>query len=1081
MLLSTRPGSRRLALLGAGMLLLVSAGAADSERLWQYRNLGKAFYENPTTQFQAVEMFQKALELAPDSPRERVNYGLALIRAGRTREGVEQLLAVQQATPEIPHTWFNLGILYKKEARYLEAVQQFERMVQLVPDEPISHYNLGVVLKLTGDQERSLRHFERAAELAPWMAGPYFQLYNAYRAAGREAEARRALEIFQENKRRQAGAAVPEDLDWSYYSEIYDEIEPAEAPALTPDAYRSALQLDARRLAQGITGSGGLLFTRLNGDAVELIHWSESGVQAFRPGSEDPPRRLSDLAVRRLVPADFDNDGRMDFCALLADRAVLLRQTDSGFETVELPAPGAYHDSVWLDFDHDSDLDLFLLGKASRLLRNEGGSGFADQTGSFPFVAGEAVAGAFLDLVKDTNGSDLFVAYSDRGPVLYRDRLAGSYRAEETQTLPPGAWKLQALDVDNDGWTDLLAAGPGGVRLVSNRQGRLEPGAELSGGPSVVAADLLNRGFVDLVTGSQVLMGRGRGQWVPAGNAVTGADPTAMAAADYDRDGRPDLAVLDSSGDLTLLTNRSAAGGRWLEVVLAGVRNPKLAMGAEVEVKAGALYQKQLYAGVPLLFGLDGQSRVDTVRITWPNGLIQNEPEQAVDTAVTYQEKQRLSGSCPMVFSWNGREFEFITDVLAVAPLGAAAGDGIFFQVDNDEYVQLSGESVAADGDGLFDLRITEELREVGYLDQVRLLAVDYPENLSVFTSEKFKSPPYPEFRLYGVSRRLPPVRARDHRGADVLDRIRRRDRTYPDAFERDFLGVAELHSLELDFGPEAAPDNRAVLVLHGWVDWADGSTIRRLAQDRTTHLVMPRVEVKDAEGRWVTVIEDMGVPAGKPKTIVVDMTGKFLSQSREVRIVTNLCLYWDEIFLSPDTGDPQLALREVRLAGADLRWRGFSTPVVSPDRKQPEAFDYQRWMPVSMWNPADGFYTRYGTVDELVAEVDDLLVVMGSGDELRLRFDAASLPPVPAGYRRDYLLYVNGWAKDGDLNTAFSQTVEPLPFQGMRSYPYEEGETYPDLPRLREYRDTYNTRPALRFIRPLADAGATDGRRRRN
>ncbi len=848
------------------------------------------------------------------------------------------------------------------------------------------------------------------------------------------------------------------------------EIEPAEAPGLAAEEFHSALRFEPRRLAQGLSPSGGLLFTRLQGEAVELVHWSEAGVQIIDPSSDAAPRRLTDLAVRRLAAADFDNDGRMDFCALLADRAVLLRQGDAGFETVELGAPGTYNDAVWLDFDHDSDLDLLLLGKASRLLRNEGGSGFGDQTGRFPFVPGEAVSGAFLDLVKDTNGSDLVVAYRDRGAVVYRDRLAGNYIAEESETLPAGTWRIQAGDVDNDGWTDLLAAGPEGVRVILNRGGSLKTGVAVTDAPAVVVGDLLNRGFVDLVAGNRVFMGRGRGRWIPVDGAVVPEAPVAIAAADQDRDGRLDLAVLESSGAVTLLANRSTPTGGWLEVALIGVRNPKLAPGAEVEVKAGPLYQKQLYAGVPLLFGLGEQTRVDTVRITWPNGLIQNEPEQTPGAPVTYQEKQRLSGSCPMVFSWNGREFEFITDVLAVAPLGAAAGDGVFFQVDNDEFVQLAVGSVAPDADGFFDLRITEELREVGYLDQVRLLAVDHPESLAVFTSEKFKSPPYPEFRLYGVSNRIPPVAARDHRGFDVLDRIVRTDRTYPDGFERDFLGVAELHSLELDFGPAAAPGNRAILVLHGWVDWADGSTIRRLAQDRTARLVMPQVQVKDSEGNWVTVIEDMGVPAGKPKTIVVDLTGKFLSASREIRIVTNLCLYWDEIYLSPDTEDPGLSLQEVRLAGAELRWRGFSTPVVSPDRKQPEAFDYQRWMPVSMWNPADGFYTRYGPVEELVAEVDDLLVVMGSGDELRLRFDPTSLPPVREGYRRDYLLYVNGWAKDGDLNTAFSQTVEPLPFQGMKSYPYAEGEDYPQIPRLRQYRETYNTRPALRFIRPLAE-----------
>jgi len=124
--------------------------------------------------------------------------------------------------------------------------------------------------------------------------------------------------------------------------------------------------------------------------------------------------------------------------------------------------------------------------------------------------------------------------------------------------------------------------------------------------------------------------------------------------------------------------------------------------------------------------------------------------------------------------------------------------------------------------------------------------------------------------------------------------------------------------------------------------------------------------------------------------------------------------------------------------------------------------------MPVSMWNPADGFYTRYGAVDELVSGVDDQFVIMGPGDELLLRFNGAELPPPKSGYTRDFLLYVDGWAKDGDLNTAFSETVEPLPFHAMSSYPFPAGEEYPDSGEHRQYREEFNTRRALRFLRPL-------------
>jgi hypothetical protein len=280
------------------------------------------------------------------------------------------------------------------------------------------------------------------------------------------------------------------------------------------------------------------------------------------------------------------------------------------------------------------------------------------------------------------------------------------------------------------------------------------------------------------------------------------------------------------------------------------------------------------------------------------------------------------------------------------------------------------------------------------------------------------------------------------------------------------------VHQLDLDFG-KVARDGHAVLVLNGWVDWADGSTFRRASQEFKNGLVLPYLQVKDASGAWRTVIEDMGIPAGKPKTIAVDLSGKWLSASREVRIVTNLCVYWDEIFLSENAGEPEVQLTHVDARAADLHFRGFSQPKIDPQHQQPEAFDYQTWMPVSMWNPTPGLYTRYGDVRPLLEAVDDRLVIMGSGDELRLLFPARNLPPLKRGSKRDYLLLVDGWAKDGDYNTAFSQSVEPLPFHAMASYPYPASQHFPDDAAHREYRERYNTRPALRLIRPLMDGAS--------
>ena len=936
----------RLFFVLAGVLLFGQKSVVDSDRLAAIRNLGKAFYENPTTHREAAAEFAKAVVLNPADARDRLNYGLALLRAGSTKEGMAELERVQKQNPALQHTWFNLGIQWKKFGETEKSLAQIRRFVQLAPADPPGHYNLGVLLKQSGDNPGAIASFRKTISLDSRLFGPHFQLFNLYRQGGQADEARKELDIFQRLKKEREGDPIPEDLEWSWFSEILDEPGPMPVASATKATFVDSpvdYAMDPQT-AQLTAIRDGVLAASKSGvaiiDRAGKIKW-----------------RLPSPAYAAAA-GDANNDGVLDI-AVLSPTGVTL----SG----KVIDKGLYNSVIWLDYDHDNDQDLLLLGETSKLLRNEGDNGF--QPRPFPFASGNALRATVLRVEPDSKALDLAIAYANGDTILYRDQLGGVYKPQRAERSP----LTPAFDLKNRGFYDFLGA-------------------------FYTAADL-------------------------NGDGVLEAIQTPAAADDIDGDGRVDLWTLDATNKLQRRLNRTLPARNWITIQLEGVKSAKLAFGAEIEVKAGNLYQKRFYSGAPLTFALGAHTQADTVRITWANGLIQNEVRQPAKKAYFYKEAQRLSGSCPHIWTWNGREFQYITDVLGVAPLGASSGDGQYFPTDHDEYIQIPAAALAAKN-GEYEIRITEELAEVAYLDEIKLIAVDHPAGETLYVNDKFKAPPFPEFRLFAAKTKLLPKR----------------------------------NGNAFDFGPNVP--RSALLVLTGWVDWADGSTFMQAAQTKNQQLQFPRLEALDENGRWSTLVEDMGLPAGKPKTIVVPLENL---TSGKLRIVTNLDVHWTDVFLTPDTAVPTHKLREAAMKTADLRFRGFSAVTLDPSRRQPEKFHYDQVSATSMWNPTPGLYTTYGAVNELAATLDDRLVIMGSGDELVLRFDA-NLPPVPVGQQRDFLLKVDGWAKDRDPNTAFSQTVEPLPHHRMTTYPYPAAEAHPGGPWIRKY----NTRPALRLVRPL-------------
>ncbi|HEX4748678.1 MAG TPA: FG-GAP-like repeat-containing protein, partial [Bryobacteraceae bacterium] len=815
----------------AGILASVCAaiamqmgGPTVEERLWEHRNLGKAFYENPDTHAQAAEEERKALELAPDSALDRVNYGLALLRAGQTEQGTAELLKAQKQDPTIAHTWFNLGIVYKDAGDYEKAITEFKEMIRLVPTDAIAHYNLAAVYKATGNAKAALPEFLESEKLNPNLAGPHFQLYSMYQRSGDRESATRERQLFEEAKKRSEGAAVPEDMQWSFYSELDDP------PTQRPSAAEEVTRYDDHVIGKSWdTASAGMLAIDSEGNgSADLLVWSKDRVQLLKRGTEVSTHSgLEGLKdVRAIAAGDFDNDGLTDLCVVAGAGASLYRNTNGTFtKAIDLPNTSGVTAALWLDYDHDNDLDLMLFGPDPKLMRNDGNSKFEDRTSTFPFLKGEALSAVSIAVRGDTAARDVLVSYRDRIGTLYIDKLNEKFEAGDMPAISAGSTDLDVQDVNNDGLLDIVVHRPE-TFAVLNDGGRFKP-------------------------------------------ASSGKVGNSSVRADFNGDRREDYVRLLPDGSLHLYTNASP-DRKWLTVQLQGVKNLKDAANATVEMKSGAYYEKRVYSGVPVAFALDSRSEADTIRITWPNGLIQNETHKNAGESLKIPEAQRLSGSCPMIFAWNGTGFQFITDVLGVAPLGASSGDGSYFPVDHDEYIQIRGDALKPEN-GKYRIHITEELHEVSYLDQVQLIAVDHPADVDIYTNDKFKSPPYPEFRLFGATSKIHPIRATDDQEHDVTDAVARIDHKYPDAFPHNSAGVARLHTLDLDFG-KAADANRAALVLNGWVDWADGSTFLGEAQGGNG-LVFPYLQVKDAQGKWQTVVQDMGIPSGKPKSIVVDLT----------------------------------------------------------------------------------------------------------------------------------------------------------------------------------------------------------------
>jgi hypothetical protein len=301
---------------------------------------------------------------------------------------------------------------------------------------------------------------------------------------------------------------------------------------------------------------------------------------------------------------------------------------------------------------------------------------------------------------------------------------------------------------------------------------------------------------------------------------------------------------------------------------------------------------------------------------------------------------------------------------------------------------------------------------------------------------------------------------ARDDTGRDVAALVRDRDDRYLDFAGRgQYQGVTRDHFVEIEIPATAPRTGPLWLVAQGWIHPTDSSINVALGQG--TH-PRPRgltLEVADAAGRFRTARPELGFPAGKNKTILIDLEGVFAnSRGRRARLSTNMEIFWDRLGWAAGRPDVAIVPRRLTPGSADLRYRGYSA-TEQRDQSSPELPRYALAGTSPRWLDLEGYYTRFGDVRELLLAVDDRYVIMNAGDELMLRFPAAA--PAPADVVRDFVMITDGWEKDGDFNTAFSRTVLPLPTHASARYDRVPGRLEDDPIYQRHAEDfvTYHTR----------------------
>ena len=719
----------------------------------------------------------------------------------------------------------------------------------------------------------------------------------------------------------------------------------------------------------------------------------------------------------------------------------------------------AYSGAWAADIEADGDLDI-VMGQWSGLptvLRNNGDGTF---TSIHPFAGISGIRQfVWADFNGDGNPDAALIDGAGHLHVFFNQR-SGNFSEKSVPSEFAAAKAITAADVNDDGLLDLVTVLPSGTiaRLSTANNGQNwtsaniasvpDPAINLSGEVRLRAADIDNNGAIDLLL-AQVLPDPNR----TAGALIWLADqrgkfnllaqsfgpPQVFDLADLHSDGRLDLLGLADEGRPQVAINHGTKNYHW-QIIRPRARQStgdqrinSFGIGGEIEIRSALLTQKLPITGPQLHFGLGEHTSSDVARIIWPNGSVRAEFALKADQEVVTE--QRLKGSCPFLFAWNGKEMNFVKDAV---PWGSAIGLrinslGTASIAATQEWYKIRGDQLVP-RNGFYDLRITGELWETYYYDYLSLMVVDHPAGTDIFTDERLVIPPAKR-AITTVATPHPIARAIDDNGTDVTQTLSALDGKYLDTFGRgQYQGVTRDHYVQIDLGPNVPTSGRLYLIAKGWLHPSDSSINVAISQGHHEQPKPLSLQVEDEHGVWHVVKPNLGFPAGRNKICLIDLTGVFRPGApHRVRLSTNLEIYWDQIQWAQGLPDSQLKITRLAPANANLHYRGYSI-IHQANTSSPEIPDYNHLLSTTqIWRDLSGYYTRYGDVRELLRSIDDRYVIMNAGDEMTLRFPAVA--PPPAGWVRDYVIAGDGWIKDGDYNSTYSATVQPLPYHDRKLY----------------------------------------------